>query len=485
VNKNKDFLKIAVLLFFSIVAMYFIPASKMIFLLFTLVLFFNSNPKHDYFWVFFVFVITYSPGNLFQQMTDKIITIGPIILSFLQMFIIVAAVKIMLKKEKYKGIRIFFAKSSYPYLFWLVFLLIEGLVIGVEGGGTTGYRYYYYYFLTFVIFPVFFVMPYLIKDYSDVVNLYKLIAVFVIFNFAAQLVNLVIGMSFHTLFGGNIVSGFDDSNVLDKGNGLLRPDYFIDGMLFAFIMSAFFLYVEQHSINRPFLYISFYISLFSIFITAARGWIIAFALYIIFLVFINGFTSKKMVIQKMIVGLIIMSFIVISTVPIVKQQFFKSFERLETVNAILKGDVTAGGTNARLTDRLYPVLEKFKERPILGWGFSKTGMETHDGHVGFLSPLMIGGVIGGSIILLFILAIVHKYNRLFRYLQPKHPLKRGLIILISSFIILLVINFTSAQVFGFYRYVADRGPGALRVAMYLSILNAVYYSAIKENKNHI
>lgn len=70
---------------------------------------------------------------------------------------------------------------------------------------------------------------------------------------------------------------------------------------------------------------------------------------------------------------------------------------------------------------------------------------------------MIGCVIGGSIALLFTITIIHKDYGLYKYLNTKHPVKRRTIVLI----------------------------GALRVVMYLAILNAVYHSALKENTNHI
>ncbi|ARV06773.1 hypothetical protein BTO04_08780 [Polaribacter sp. SA4-10] len=84
-------------------------------------------------------------------------------------------------------------------------------------------------------------------------------------------------------------------------------------------------------------------------------------------------------------------------------------------------------------------------------------MEAFDERVRFLSPLMIDDVIGGSIVLLFNITIIHKDDGLYKYLNTKHPVKRRIIVLI----------------------------GALRVVIYLAILNAVYHSALKENTNHI
>lgn len=477
-KKNKQFTYIFILLFISVGVVYFVPALKSFFLIFILLLFFISKPKWDYFWVFFALLFVDNPGNLFWKETDEIIKFGPIVLSFLQCFIIVSLLKIILKKHLYKNIKVFYAKYSKPYFIWLIFLLIQGLFLGIEGGGATGYRYYYYFALTFIIFPIFFVMPFLIRNMNELIKLFKLLAVFVFLSFAVQIYNIIIGQSLHTLLGGTIPIGYDETTTLENAERMLRPIYFVYSDFFVFILSAFFLYVKNINVNKSLLYTTFPISLLSIFITGARGWVIAFMLYLLFLFLLDMISGRKFIPQKVVFVLLTISIILILSVPVVQVQFFKSMERMETLELILKGDPTAGGTNVRLTTRLYPVLDKFEERPITGWGFSKVGMETHDAHVGYLSPLMIGGVIGGVILIYFIYTLINKYYQLYKRVPYNSPYKKGILVLISSIIILLAINFTSAQVFGFYRYIHDGGSGAMWIAIYLSILNIVYYSVL-------
>lgn len=479
-KKNKQFIYIFILIGLSIIANYFVPAIKSVFLLSTLVLFLISKPKWDYFWVFFVLIFVDNPGNLFWQTTDEIIKLGPIIFSFLQCFIIAAVLKIIFKKHLYKGIKVFYAKDSKPYFIWLVFLLMQGLFLGIEGGGATGYRYYYYYGLTFVIFPIFFVMPFLIRSLDELINLFKLMAVFVVLNFGVQIYNILFGQSLHTLLGGTIPVGYDDSTTFENMERMLRPLYFVYSDFFVFVLSAFFLYVKKANIRKSFLYAGFTISLLSIFITGTRGWTLAFMLYLLFLIILDITSGRKFIPQKIALAILITASILILSVPVVQTQFLKSMERMETLELILKGDPTAGGTNVRLTKRLYPVLEKFEERPITGWGFSKVGMETHDGHVGYISPLMIGGVIGGIILLYFVFSLIKKYHQLYKKTPFNSAYKKGILVLIGSFIILLSINFTSAQVFGFYRYIRDGGSGAMWVTIYLTILNVVYYTVKNE-----
>jgi len=288
-NKNNRFdaLYISILILLSVVSIYSIPEIKTIFFIFILILFFKSNPRHDYFWVFFLLIIVDNPGNLFWKTTAEIIKIGPIILSFLQCFIITAVLKIVIKKHLYKNVKIFFAKDSIPYFIWLAFLLIQGLFIGIEGGGSTGYRYYYYYALTFIIFPIFFVMPYLIKNMTDIKNIFNLISIFVILSFISQIYNIIIGQSLHTLFGGTIPLNYDQSFNVENFGRMIRPIYFTYSSFFAFILAAFFLYIKEKTFNRNYLYLVFVLALLSIIITASRGWIISFLVYLVLLIFIK------------------------------------------------------------------------------------------------------------------------------------------------------------------------------------------------------
>lgn len=162
--------------------------------------------------------------------------------------------------------------------------------------------------------------------------------------------------------------------------------------------------------------------------------------------------------------------------------FFSSLQRLETISFLLKGDQTLGGTDRRLTSRIYPVLVKFEERPITGWGFSKIGMETFDGHTGNASILMIGGLTGGIIILIFLYKLFMKQYKLYKALHVFNKYKKGVLIISASLIILLIIHSSSSQVFGFYRYVSDGGHAAYWLAIYFVILSIVYNTSVNEQK---
>ncbi|MGK9369478.1 hypothetical protein ACSSWA_11310 [Melioribacter sp. Ez-97] len=479
---KSDLIKIFILLFLSIVAIYFVPALKTFFLVTTLILFYFDKPQNDYFWVFFVLLFVDNPGNLFWKETESIIKVGPIVFSFLQFFIIIAVLKIVIKKSHYNNIKVFYAKSSIPYLIWLIFLLIEGLILGIEGGGRTGYRYLYQFGLTFFIFPIFFVMPYMIKGMADLVKFFRIVSIFVVLNFISQVYNLIIGQSFHTLFGGTIPLGYDDSTTFENYERMLRPVYFVYSSFYAFILAPFYLYTKMNGFKRNYLYFIFVVSLLSVFITATRGWILAFFAYIIILTIIDTFITKKFTTPKIIFSLFVVMIIMVSTIPIAKQQFFASLERFETLKLLLQGDPTLGGTNIRLTSRLSPVLDKFKDRPITGWGFSKVGMEIHDGHVGNASLIMVGGIIGGIVVFIFLWNLIHKQLKLYKHLTLFNVYRYEILIISSSLIILLIIHSTSAQVFGFYRYVRDGGSGAYWIAIYLTILNVIYNSFKRKNQ---
>jgi O-Antigen ligase len=485
-NNFKDLVYFSILSFFSVIIVYYFPAFTSIFFLFTTVLFFYTKAEFDYFWIVYVLVIVNNPGNLFFNMTDEIMSIGFLQLSFLQIFGLSAMLKIFIKRDYKINQKVFYFKEGRLYLFWLVGLLIIGVVIGLEGGGRTGLRYYYYYMMTFVIFPIFFVMPHLLKDYKDLINFFRLISIITILNFIAQVYNVLFFASLHTLLGGIISESADDSTTFRNFARMLRPLYFYYGIFFTYVLSIFFHYSNEKKFSRFFLNFIFSLSLLSIIITATRGWILGFFLFLISILFIDTIFTKKFIPLKIILGLILVSFILVLSVPSIEEQFTRAIDRFETLAYVFEGDATAGGTNVRLTTRFSPVWEKIQESPIWGWGFSNIGMKTHDRHVGFLSPMLIGGVIGVIILIYFVFRLYYKYIRLSKRLPSYNKFKKSSIILITSIMILVVISFTSGQLFGYYNYVEDGGKDALFISIFLSILNTVYYGAIKERNedNH-
>ena len=109
------------------------------------------------------------------------------------------------------------------------------------------------------------------------------------------------------------------------------------------------------------------------------------------MIFISWFVISKLKIHELFknTSIILVIILIFMQFNIINSQVHKSMERLSTIELIFKGDPTAGGTNARLTERHYPVMNKFYEKPIIGWGFSAVGYDSYDVHVEIKSLLMV------------------------------------------------------------------------------------------------
>ena len=92
---------------------------------------------------------------------------------------------------------------------------------------------------------------------------------------------------------------------------------------------------------------------------------------------------------------------IVLTIPKINLQILQVVERTLTMEDLAKGDLTAGGSLSRLTERGPRVMKKFYEQPVLGYGFSEEYYKFLDGHVGNQSLLLNGGIIGFIIISYF------------------------------------------------------------------------------------
>jgi hypothetical protein len=145
----------------------------------------------------------------------------------------------------------------------------------------------------------------------------------------------------------------------------------------------------------------------------------------------------------------ILILLIIQFVPVVGQQVVLALQRYETVQLLLKGDVTAGGTLMRLDVRRPRVMSKFYESPIVGWGYGSVAREYDDGHVGNENLLMHTGIIGYSLWLLLLLNFIFKMNQLNNKLSPKNPYKNIPILFIIFIIGMFIINAGAQHFFNY------------------------------------
>ena len=191
------------------------------------------------------------------------------------------------------------------------------------------------------------------------------------------------------------------------------------------------------------------ISTLSIFLTATRGWILAFSivLFLTLLQFYSHIGAKHL----WSIGLTGLAFLLVLMLfsPMLESQISNAFQRFSTVKELAKGDISAGGTTQRLDIRGPRVLSKFKESPVFGWGFSDQYFEYRDGHVGHHTTLLNVGIVGYLIFTFFFvkwLILITKKSKI-NYIRAKYG--NAVKIYAFALIFIYIIHSTSHTYWGF------------------------------------
>jgi hypothetical protein len=133
----------------------------------------------------------------------------------------------------------------------------------------------------------------------------------------------------------------------------------------------------------------------------------------------------------------------------VNERLAKSFQRLQAVESIAQGDITAEGTLQRLSERSPRVMKKFMENPLIGFGFSNEGAEYFDEHVANQTMLLSSGLFGYGLFLFSWLYFIGYIFLLNKSLNQYNPYKKRILVFIVGFLGLFFIHSTSGRIFGF------------------------------------
>lgn len=473
--KNKFYIEIlyfVFLLFITVVVLYNTnPVVQTIFFLITLLFFWKSNK--DYFWLAYVLILLQDVGGIFIELTDNIITIGPIPLSYFVLFTLIAFFKEYRKKSKVKFL---FIKPLKVYLFYLFFLMYLGfLIYGNDGGGKSGWRYYLETFFLFIFLLNLYIVPRILNSMDKIEFFIKLIFVGLIINLLGQIFHIFNGVPIYVKYG-QILLEFRE---LDFSDRLIRPVWGHTLILLG-ISSAMLFYLTKNKNFKPkYLLLIILICLISVFIGATRGWIIALTFSLIGFLFYNKITNSLSILLFSGIFLVAL-FISNDGIRIHTSQVLK---RLTTLEKLVEGDPTAGGTNVRLTDRNDKVMKVFYQYPIFGKGFSTEAMEKNDIHVGNQNILMSGGVIGYLIITYFWIYFIYTTYKISNTLSKKNEYYPGLIFIPIIFFTTFLIHSTSTSLYGYLVYV--REGKLFFIIIFFTILNQFLLKALEMEKSVI
>jgi len=430
---KKDIIQLYILFALAVLVTYKMPqAIGLIFQIILLIIFWRS--KRDYFWLAFVFIIQNFPGGLFSRYTNDIQHTFSLLQSspagtlyFWMVFIIIAFIKSLKIKSKYEIIVINNIKILFVY--FLILLVTFGIykITAVSR--------------TLLPWLFLFVLPKLMSKKKDYVNFFNLIFSFVFFVFFSQIFQIIFRITVAKALGGSmtLVESDELSRALRPWDGIFIP-------LLAIMGSLFFITFKDKYFNKNYLILILGLSIFSIFITATRMWIIS-SMFILFAYIYSVAKNKTFIIKRFVLPLIFI-LVLINTIPVLSQQVSLSLKRFETLQYLMKGDLTAGGTLKRLDIRRPRVLNKFYQSPVIGWGYGKVAREYSDLHVGNENMLLHTGLIGYSLWLWLWLTFIFKLLRLNMKLSYNNPYKNVPKVFIIFFIAILILH-SSAQWFGY------------------------------------
>lgn len=442
---DKDNTYFIILFMAAFISVYVFPVlSYPLFIVF-FVLAYKSNK--DYLWLAFIILLIDAPGNLFsggardEEMRLPLFSLGPgFSFGTIQMFMFVFLLKYFPYHEFNKNI---FRKDLTVLFIFVVFVFIYSLILGMSINNIIrSLRELLNW--TWVI-----ILINGLNTPEDVKKLCKLLFPFVFIVLAAQIYVLITGQQIDGLLRG--VDPHRALLVVEEGvERVSRVGGSPYLLLISIVMSLYFLFNNRKR-YFPTVYLSLVIAscYLSIFLTATRGWIIAFSVMLGLALLTQSNIHNIMKIIGMLVGGVVIIWITYIVFPNIQIQLDNVVKRMQTVEELAQGDVTAGGTLQRLDQRAPRVLEKFKENPIFGWGMSDEYRNYRDSHIGHHNLLLNVGLIGYIIVFAYFIKwnlIISRSAILLNRLKP--GIGRPYLIFNIGLIAIFIIHSTSTQMIG-------------------------------------
>jgi len=463
------------LIFTTLIFLYFaFPSVQLIFFLILLASFYYS--KNDYFWLAYFAVVIFETGGFFAR--DLILGFGAVPLSLVFM---VSMTFVLKRLRKINHVVLLVHKHLRLWIIYMLVLLIIGILIyGLGDAGKSGLRYYFFVAIFVATTPVLFAIPRYFEDYNFLVNFSKLIFIAIFINLVGQIIHIAVGNPVFLIFKPDLTFYGEGLMDIEFGSHLIRPIWGHWICFLGIFLALFFQIRDEGIFSRSFLYTIIFVSYISIFIGATRGWILSFSFIIFTLPFVFSTSRNIGIVLKFFFGSLIFIVMLYSFSSSFRIQADLVFERLTTLELLVEGDVTAGGTNARLTERHDKVFDVFKESPVFGKGISSSALDVNDSHVGNQNMLMEGGIIGFLINLSIWISIVLMALRYHFKSKGFAFYKQELLVVVIIFIALFLIHSTSSAVFGYL--VLIKHPDKF---LFVSIVIGIANSMLNENRREV
>ena len=443
----KDVIQFYGVVVLAILFVYYAPAAlNKLFFLGLLAWFWKSDK--NYFFFALTFVIMQQPGGLFQGSLASDVhrvplfnLVSGISFDFFDLFFILSFVKAWFKGQHR---RIILKRPLVLLAVYLGFLFLLSMVEGMSFGSMS---FYLRNFSTYILFISF---PFLMGDTKDLHRFMYLVFPSVFIILLGQLYFLLTSQLLESLFLG--YSRTARAWVYrEEGSNVLRPVAGLSGsvllVFFSYIFSLLLSLWEQVKIRQYYLFTVTTVAFLIIFLSATRSWTVVFV--VLMGVYIFKISQNKERILKKIASFMVIFLALYLFVPKVNHAVQNALNRMATLEDLATGDVTAAGTLTRITKRLPRVLKGYKQSPVIGLGFTEKFRFYNDYHVGNFNMLMQVGIVGFLFFLYFWSSFFRLLWRNRRLLSMRNRYRQQLLVVITAFLLMLLLHFTSYQFFGF------------------------------------
>lgn len=451
------------------------PIFFSVFLYITLVLFLVS--KNSWFWILYAFVLTFDVGGFFGAVAYRIDFISSFDTYYFIWFSIFAFIKSTRRKMEGKYLKLF-TRQFHMWIGFGIFLFIYGIfVFGLSDFlGRSGFRYYWTILNGIAGLLLFYSLPRLFKSYDNLLRLSEVIFILVYINIIGQFYEILTGNVVYIQLGFREVETARYGVSIFANERIIRPEWGSNIRFIALFLALLFYLKNEKKFNKNFLLVTIISILFSTFITATRGWTIAFLFILLSSMFITKKATKMM--KVLALSTIIALFTILFS-NVVRTQIFNVIERLATLEALAEGDLTAEGTLSRLTSRSEPLMDEFYKYPLLGVGLSGKGLALGDRHVGNQNILMGEGVIGMILYISIVTSLFVGFIKINKSLLPLNPFRNAIQLIVTSLLGLIIIHSSSQAFIGWIIFLIR--PQQL---MFLSVLFLIYNIILTEALNY-
>lgn len=379
-----------------------------------------------------------------------------------QIYIILSIIKAWNRPLPYRP---FYNDFLVVLLIYIVFLLVQGYVIGVPMEMNVQFRLVKWLVPLFLLFSI----PRLftsVDQYRDIF-LYLFPVAFVALG--AQLFTITQSHSPMQYFG---VAKKVKFAIKVSSHKTYRGLYNECILLITYFGALFFLAFKPGKYFKSgYLFAVILANFSSVFLSATRGWVLCFALSLIFsLIFVLKLSPGRLFTMLILVVIFLIG---AQSLPVIGIQIENAIKRLLTLEKLAEGDETAGGTLIRLNTRGPRVMKKWAESPLTGWGFSHEFMKADDFHVGNQNILLHSGIIGYILLHLFFIYFIAKLFIRSLHLPPEHHFKRALQFFAIFFPAWFMLHSSSQQFFSYYQTV----QGGIIQAVFFCLGVLIYHQA--------